>query len=132
MASYGVNEMRNEWQFHVNADVLAEAALEKARYHSERMGFWSDAFDEAEKLLRQYGVDIREYSVTGGNRIELVADPGLANRYQEAQSRRAEHEHSFKEYSRWAATLAKAKGTYFLTIKDIEYFGVYDKEEINL
>lgn len=116
---------RHEWTFHYKALDVAAAASERAAYHSLRERTWLDTLDQAERDLREKGVDFRDREVTGGNRIEAVVDPELSNRVNECRQKVEHHRRKGEEYQAYAVVLgAHPDDQLHLAVDDVQFFGL--------
>ena len=117
--------LRHEWKFSFTGQDLYSAADEKAVYHETRLEFWTAEFVMAEEKVKSTGVDVREYPVTGGNRLELVIDPTLQARYEECHKKLQMHEMMADEFDRYARAFELNVDALFdLDADDIRYFGL--------
>ena len=118
--------LRYDWQFQYSRDALRKAVDQKILHHIKRIEWWEKEDDKAEAAIKEAGIDIREYAVTGGNRAELVIDPVLLSRFQETQSKIRAHKGNLKEYRRYYRALENQSSTvgFQLDIEDIQFFGL--------
>jgi hypothetical protein len=125
-------EYRSTWKFPFGITDVRDAANVKASYHREREEYWALDVTEAEKELREKGVDLREFEATGGKQFQAVIDPARAQRLSEAKAKRDSHKAKAEQYEGFVAGLAKLQGeagvanngTLELTIDDIAHFGL--------
>jgi hypothetical protein len=116
---------RLNWTFQYGAEVLGEAAKARQQHHEARLLFWETTKAVAETELRDSGISLRDYEVSGGKRIEAVVDPSLSNRYSEATERVDSHYFKLGEYDRYIRAFAASGSKVFeLTIDDMNYFGL--------
>jgi hypothetical protein len=120
--------LRTEWNHQVPANDLITTCNQRSLYHSGRKQVWMDQKAEAEKALRETGIDIREYEQTGGQGAQAVLDPTLARRFAECQSKIKQHHAAANEYARWASFLAAHEGTVQLDAADHAYFQAKPEE----
>lgn len=116
---------RINWTFQFAAETLEAAAEKKTGHHDARLLFWEEALKIAEIDLKEKGVDIREYEVSGGKSIDFVMDPGLKSRYNKSSERIDYHRHRIADYARYYRAFELSPNKVFeLTISDMEYFGL--------
>jgi hypothetical protein len=82
---------RNEHLFQFSGKQISDAAQAEHDYHRERVAFWQIEQDRAAERARAAGVDVREYAVTGGKRVQMVVDPDIQTRLNEAGSKIDSH-----------------------------------------
>lgn len=117
---------RHEWILKRSAAILGGAAENKIRYHQERLEFWEKELETAEQQLREFGVEFKDFEVTGGKRLEPKVDRGLLNRYEEALNKKDEHEASLRQYKMYARAFeAEQPDKQFeVDIDDLKFFGL--------
>ncbi len=115
---------REEHVFTFTAGEIAKAATAEAAYHTERVAWWGGEFETAMATAKEKGVEIRAYDVTGGKRAEIVIDPGLNRRIQEASSKRDEHHRQADRFTIEAAAYGSQPvgREYELDAADVVYF----------
>lgn len=116
---------RLNWTFQYGADVLGEAAKEKREHHEARLLFWETTKAIAEAELRETGISLKDYEVSGGKRIEAIVDQSISNRYNEATERVSSHQFRMDEYARYIRAFAASGSKVFeLTVDDMNFFGL--------
>lgn len=123
------NGLRGEWVFEYEVQELLTACNSKIDHHSNRIDYWESERDNSLASLKEHGVEFREYDVTGGQRLEVIADPSLAARFRESKNKVEQHKKSRLEFSRFARAFERASQSnpsikYELSIEDVEYFGL--------
>jgi len=109
---------------------LKDASQERADFHRTRAAEWQVTYDAALEELKSQGIDVRQYDITGGQRVELVGDPSLLNRVNEAQGKVKSHGADAEKFDRWArafmVTLEQPAGDFSLPLNadDLEYFNL--------
>ncbi len=118
--------LRNDWSFDYSSEDLMKAVREKIEHHQTRLEWWEKDREGVKQAIRELGIDLREFPVTGGNRAELVVDPVQLNRLQEILSKIRGHERSLKEYRRYERALAQKQSqvSFALDIEDVQFFGL--------
>ena len=121
---------RNEWQFQFSGDELLNAATDKASYHGERLKWWTQELETSEAALRERGVEFREYSQTGGSRIETVLDPDLSRRVAECRSKIEHHRDMLREFEMYSSLFERNREAMFpLSPHDVRHFGFFGSGE---
>jgi hypothetical protein len=122
---------RRDWAFPFTVSALVGACEKRLAYHEERLAFWNAAAAAADADLRAHGIELRDYPVTGGQRVEAVLDPGRHSRYAECQGKQREHRARADEYRAYLVGLACAgtTDTYDLDADDIVWLGLADMGE---
>jgi len=116
---------RHQWSFEFNATELADAADRKIAHHTERLGWWNTEADAAEAQLRATGVEFREYSQTGGSRLDVVIDPGLSKRLSECKQKIEHHRDRLDEFTTYKAMFERDPvATFQLDTDDVRHFGL--------
>lgn len=117
--------MRNDWTFNYPASEVATGAREKYAHHRERIAWWLDQQEAAERELRSKGVEFRDRDVTGGKRVEAVIDPELSRRLEECRQKVAHHERLADEYGAYLAVCeANFAVMLELSVSDVRWFGL--------
>lgn len=115
--------MRNEWKFKYNTTVLLNAASDKIDYYEDRVSFWTEELEKAEKAVKESQVEIKQYPVTGGKRMEVKIDPTLSRRYDECSDKLEQHKKNLKKFETyWRAFHTSKDKEFELDLDDIEYF----------
>lgn len=108
---------------------VAAASRAKIEYHRGRQTFWTDEKEAAHFKITTSTVQITEYPVTGGVRVQATIDPTLQARYDECSTKLKHHTEAVRDYERWASILdANPQETVCLDIDDIHYFGLVNPE----
>src|SRR5689334_14627592 len=94
---------RSEHTFQFLGQQISDAAKAEHHYHAGRLEFWKAEQDKAADKARESGVEIREYDVTGGKRVDVVLDPTVASRLQECANKINSHRAAADRFSMEAA-----------------------------
>jgi uncharacterized coiled-coil DUF342 family protein len=122
-----LNQDKHLFQF--SGEDVAKAALNERDYHKSRLDHWRErqqaAIDKAKGLTAI--VKVTEYPVTGGKRVQVVADiTGVQEINQElnlASEKIDAHRKMADEYNLKAAAYAtQGKRAYELDPGDVQYF----------
>jgi hypothetical protein len=93
---------RSDHSFQFPAATIAAAADAEAEYHRERRDYWRlELARSIERVRETARIDVREFSVTGGTRVDVVVDYGdqaSYKRMQEAQAKAAAHSEQAGRY----------------------------------
>jgi len=117
--------LREKLQFDYTGEALAVACEKKRDHHKDRHAYWTAELEAAKEAFRSAGVEIREYPVTGGTRLQGVIDPSVQQRMDECHKKVDEHDRKREEYDRWARGFrANAEAHFALDPDDIAYFGL--------
>ena len=120
---------RREWEFEYSAAKVTDAAEAKVAYHKDRLEFWQEEKETSEAKLKDSTIAVERHERTGGDRIEVKVDQSIARRLAESCQKIDGHEHSVTEYRRWVAALRlKPEQVLVLTIDDMTYFGIGDRD----
>ena len=92
---------RNTWYFTAQSDSLRDMCEQRVSHHMERLAWWREERRMADFSLRERGIDIREYAVSGGDRVEVVIDPTLTKRISECEAKIRQHLARCEEYAMW-------------------------------
>jgi hypothetical protein len=106
----GSDSKRTRWSVKVDAKTMAKCCDERMSYHANRMNFWSDELEKAEKMLRSDGISIKHFPVTGGQRTEAQLDPSLAKRVSECQNRMKSNQDSLNRFRAYRSLCLLAVG----------------------
>lgn len=122
---------RTQWRFGYAALQVAAGARKKAAHHRARQAWWTDQKAEAEAQMKAATVQLTEFPVTGGTRVEVKIDPTLTTRYDECAGKIRQHQMSAEDYERWASVL-EANGDEQLQLDpdDIHYFALSAHAEL--
>lgn len=120
---------RDSWEFVYSVKEVADAAEERADYHDDRVTHWRGERSEAERELREKGVEFREHEVTGGKNVQAVIDPERQAHLNACASKIRNHESLRDEYRGYARALVRQyerehDALLELTVRDILYFGL--------
>jgi len=114
---------RHEHQFQFTGKQISAAAWCEYTYHDGRLTYWKEAQELAIKKAKDAGVDIREYDVTGGKRVEMVIDPTLTTRLNECASKVQSHRAAADKFKIEAECYGTQEGrVYELHPDDVVYF----------
>lgn len=83
---------RQTHRFRYLGQQIAEACVAEAEYHDDRIRWWEDERNVAIAACKSAGFTVKEYDITGGKRTEMVVDPTLQRRVDEAISKIAKHQ----------------------------------------
>lgn len=115
---------RHHWEYEYTGSEIIEAVKDKVDYHAERLNFWTKEKLKCEKELKENGVSIEGYDVTGGRRYEAKLDNSLANRYTEAWDKCESHGNMMDKFHSYLRALEHNPPTkvYYLNLDDVEFF----------
>lgn len=116
--------LRDEWRFQFKVGDVHEAAKAERDYHNGRADWWKGERTEAERNLREHGIDVKHFEITGGTQAQAQLDPSLAQRLTQSEGKMRGHQKSAQEFDRWAIALSKrqADDTIDLDKADFDYF----------
>lgn len=124
--------LRNGWEFEYGIEELADAARVMAAYHTSRLDWWRQEADTTVSKIKEKGIEVREYEVTGGKDAQVVIDPELARRLSECKTKIGKHERKDEEYTSWAEVLAteQERGARTMTLdhEDVLFFGLVERD----
>ena len=116
---------REKWTVKVVATALVTCCHERIAYHRKRGEFWANERENAERELRDNGISLKQFSVTGGTRTQATLDESMAERVTECQQKQREHADSFNRFVAYRAMFALLKGNELeLTADDVLYFNI--------
>ena len=101
---------RTKWTFHYQAEEVRAGAEAKVEHHESRYDFWTGERAAILGQIKETGLDVRNYEVTGGSRADVVIDPTLQKRLTECESKVREHSNAIEDYSRWVAVFEGVEG----------------------
>ena len=84
--------LRDKHSFQFLGKVIADAANEEFKYHTERAAFWNEEYVKAIAEAKSAGITINEYAVTGGMRADIIIDPSVGGRVNESMGKRQTHQ----------------------------------------
>lgn len=120
---------RNEHLFQFTGKQISGAADAEAKYHLERLEYWKGEQDKAAAKAKTAGVEVREYDVTGGKRVDVVLDPTVSTRLQECANKIASHRKAADQFRIEAITYGtQAERSYELHGDDVIYFRLAGSE----
>ncbi len=123
---------RHEWTFAYSIEELRQAAQAQLGRNQDRVSYWVQKKEEAEINLRENGVEFRDDQVTGGSQLNIMVDPDLRQRYDDARSKLRTYVNLVEEFERWLRVFhgldldvsSEVDETRELDVRDIEYFGL--------
>lgn len=120
---------RYSWEFQYPVSVILESLSVKIEHHSWRKSFWLTEQEKAFQTVKDSGIDVRSYPMSGGNREELVIDPALSDRVSECKRKVSFHSSKVDEYIAWLTALETLPKDQNLTLyfDDVSYFGIGEK-----
>lgn len=114
---------RNEHLFQFTGKQISEAAGCEARYHADRIIFWTKEQREAIDKAKAAGLEVTEYPVTGGVRAQMVINPTLQARIDESANKIQKHTRAADALLIEADCYGtQAERTYELHPDDVIYF----------
>ena len=114
---------RNEHLFQFNGKQIAEAARGEHEYHERRLDFWKGEQQKAIAIAKEAGVEVNEYDVTGGKRVDVVIDPSVGQRLNECANKIQKHNSAADKFQIEAAAYGtQPERAYELHPDDIVYF----------
>jgi len=116
--------VRSHWRFQYPVKLIAKAAQERVAYHSDRVQWWENQRDEAEKAIKNTGIQVRQHQFTGGKDVEIVIDPTLAKRLAECNDKVEGHRTSRESFECWERILTRSGNleTLDLDVDDVRHF----------
>lgn len=117
--------LRNEWTFQYPANIVAGAAADRARYHDSKQTWWEDERERVLVELKESGLEVTGYEVTGGMRHDVQFDPKLTKRLSETTAKIDGHRRDAEKYRMFAEVLGD-QGDDLLGLHpdDVHYFGL--------
>jgi hypothetical protein len=117
--------LRSKLEFDYTGQAVAGACEKKRDHHQARLDFWQAELAAAKDAFRTAAVEIGEYPVTGGTRLQAVIDPAKQQRMDECHRKVEEHRGKIEEYDRWHRGFTANSDSHFaLDPDDIAYFGL--------
>lgn len=114
---------RQEHTFQFSGKQISEAATAECQYHTQRLDFWNKEYEIAVAKVKEKGVEVREYAVTGGMRTQIVLDPTLQSRMDECRSKIFDHRKAADDFQIQAAAYGtQSERAYELHPDDVIYF----------
>lgn len=114
---------RGEHLFQFTGKQVSAAATAEYGYHADRITFWKDEQQKAIAKAKAAGVEIREYEVTGGKRVDVVLDPTVATRLGECANKITSHRTAADRFQIEAAAYGtQSERMYELQPDDVVYF----------
>lgn len=116
---------REKWTVKVKASRLEACCIERMKYHKERMGFWSAERVKSDKALKEKGITIQQFEVTGGTRSEAKLDPSLVARLGECQAKEKSNSEAFAKFGAYKAMFKLLGDSEVeLNADDVLYFNI--------
>lgn len=115
--------MRSQWKIPMVASEVVAIAHARVEHEDERISFWSAEKQRAEDAVREAGLKVRSYDVTGGQRHDVVVDPALAARLGECQQKLDGHVSAKAELEQWARALEGRNIVLDMDRDDLRFFG---------
>jgi hypothetical protein len=117
--------LRGKLEFDYTGQALAAACAKKRDHHQARLDFWQGELATAKEAFRSAAVQIEEYQITGGTRLQGVIDPAKQQRMDECHRKVTDHQAKVEEYDRWHRGFTANSDSHFaLDPDDIAYFGL--------
>lgn len=114
---------RHTHRFRFVGQQIAEACAANVEYHDSRVAFWVKERSDAIDACKTAGFTVKEYTVTGGTRAEMVVDPTLQRRVDEAVNKIATHQAARDRFRVEAGAYgAQPTRDYELDPDDVVYF----------
>ena len=116
---------RHKWTVKVTADKMVSCCIERMTHHRERLAFWGKERASSELELKEKGISLKHFAVTGGQRTSAQLDETMAQRVSECQSRQKEHIESFNRFGAFKA-MFKLLGMAEIDLNadDVLYFNI--------
>lgn len=116
---------RDKWKMQFTGANILRAVTQQVGYHRALEKRWADEQKQVHAQLKEKGVEIREYQVTGGTNVVPVLDQPLLARYGELGQKIASHRKSAEEYEQWQQIMRHQPETMFaLHWDDVLFFGI--------
>ncbi|MCH7761990.1 hypothetical protein IIA15_11425 [candidate division TA06 bacterium] len=120
-----MSKERFNWKFEYMAKDLIETTQKKIQYHREREKTWNTDYLKALDDLKELGVDIRTYQVTGGEMADIVVDPQRKEYLQLCFNKKEDHRKEAEAYEMYLRAFELNKEEKLvLGVEDIFYFGL--------
>jgi hypothetical protein len=121
---------RSEHTFQFDSKVIAEAANAEAEYHEGRAEFWQGEQAKAAETVKQTAsVELKEFDVTGGKRIDVGVNYGDMTAYRrltEAYGKIQTHQQDAERYRSDAEVYGTQNGrVYELDTEDVHHFRLH-------
>jgi hypothetical protein len=127
MNSSRSESVRGSWRFEYKASDLIPACQKRIRYHAERLEYWRKEARDTEEKIRSAGVQLQEFSVTGGSRFEARVDELLGRRLSEAKQKVSKHDGYLEQFQVFLREFQReVTRVYNLQLGDVIFFGLHD------
>ncbi len=114
---------RSEHLFQFTGRQIGEAAEREAKYHADRIVFWTKEQRAAIDRAKIAGLEVSEYPVTGGVRAQMCINPVLQERINECANKLQKHIKTADTLQIEAACYrTQGERTYELHPDDVVYF----------
>lgn len=123
------DEGRDGFRFLYESAKLKEACQLRSLYHRDRQDYYTEQAATLEAKLREKGIELREQQVTGGPQFNAVLDPEISKELQLARQKRDWHRQEAELYEAYSGAFGSSTTTYWLTIDDVRYFGIYKERD---
>lgn len=123
------DEGRAGFRFVYESEKLKEACQLRSLYHRNRQDFYIEQAATLEAKLREKGVELREQQMTGGPSFAAVVDAEISTELQKARQKRDWHRQEAELYEAYSGAFGSSTTTYWLTIDDVRYFGIYKEKD---
>lgn len=122
---------RDGWIFQFSVEEVRDAASRQANYHADRLAYWKEVQEKTKEQIEEEGVEVKPQEVTGGRRYDVIANPSLVKRLNEAEDKISLHQRSLRDFRQWTAVLdtRPAADMVDLDMDDILFFQIKVLEE---
>ena len=126
-----VDGRREKWSIEVSSMELLACCDERMSYHKGRVAFWEVEHAKSEKALRESGISLRSFAVTGHDRLEAKLDQGLANRVSECQMKVGIHKDACRRFAAFRSLIGSSPGSavFELNVDDVLYFNLAQADQ---
>lgn len=121
---------RAEHTFQFASSVIAKAAEAEANYHESRVEYWEAAQGQAAEVVKRTAtIELKEFDVTGGKRIDVGVNYGDMTAYRrltEAYGKIQSHQQDAERYRSDAEVYGTQNGrVYELDTDDVHHFRLH-------
>lgn len=118
---------RDGWEFEYQGAELVTSTRKQFEYHAGREEYWSSEAKKMEGQIRDSGISLEEYAVTGGTRFEAKIDTSLGARLTECRAKEKEHRVLREQFEGFLHEFERPQNTshtFKLKLADLRFFGL--------